>query len=337
MSVISRRQKNLLLNDVARMINNNNHTAFANHAKAAETVSNGDLKFYIDSPKKEFVIKYGKNEVRINCNDRCIKELKEIGFSDKTVIKGISDDITNPSPTVALSTKGAFDILRDVGQGIDPTHHHDNKYSKLDHNHNSEYASINHTHPGGSYGPHTHNEYANKNHTHWDLPNKREEFEEEIKRIVDGPKWLRILKNVFSGIELGSEVVQYGLVAGLQAQITALHATMAMNGMLDTAQTATTLGSALLGYSSKIKDVGDVIGKIGKSFDSVSGVCDKIVTPINQVSEVVNRYAKIVDEFLDPDTKKLMEELIKVGKKLNPKRAKLPATVDVLHQSLIAS
>ena len=61
MATISRRQKDILLNDVARMINNNNHTAFANHAKIAETVSNGDLKFYIDSPKKEFVIKYKQN------------------------------------------------------------------------------------------------------------------------------------------------------------------------------------------------------------------------------------------------------------------------------------
>ena len=39
MSIISRRQKELLLNDVARMINNNNHTAFANHAKISESVA----------------------------------------------------------------------------------------------------------------------------------------------------------------------------------------------------------------------------------------------------------------------------------------------------------
>ena len=57
MSVISRRQKEILLSDVQRMINNNNHTAFANHAKIAERITNGDLAFYIDSPKKEFVIK----------------------------------------------------------------------------------------------------------------------------------------------------------------------------------------------------------------------------------------------------------------------------------------
>ena len=51
MSIISRRQRLLLLNDVSRMINNIN-CAFANHAKIAERVSNGDLTFYIDSPKR---------------------------------------------------------------------------------------------------------------------------------------------------------------------------------------------------------------------------------------------------------------------------------------------
>ena len=59
MSIISRRQKDALLNDVARMINNNNHTAFANHAKTAESVGNSDLKLFVDAPKKEFVIRYG--------------------------------------------------------------------------------------------------------------------------------------------------------------------------------------------------------------------------------------------------------------------------------------
>ena len=77
MSILSRRQKNILLSDVQRMINNNNHTAFANQAKIAECVSNGDLKFYIDSPKKEFVIKYGNKEIRFNCNEQQIKELRD--------------------------------------------------------------------------------------------------------------------------------------------------------------------------------------------------------------------------------------------------------------------
>ena len=58
MTTISRRQRDLLLNDVSRMINNNIHSAFANHAKVAESISNGDLKLYIDSSKKKLVIKY---------------------------------------------------------------------------------------------------------------------------------------------------------------------------------------------------------------------------------------------------------------------------------------
>ena len=118
MSVISRRQKEILLSDVQRMINNNNHTAFANHAKIAERITNGDLAFYIDSPKKEFVIKYGNKEIRFNCNDQQMTELKGIKFDDNSVIKGISDSTTSDSSNIALSTKWG------------KSHNHDNDYSK---------------------------------------------------------------------------------------------------------------------------------------------------------------------------------------------------------------
>ena len=342
MSVISRRQKELLLNDVYRMINNNNHTAFANHAKIAETVSNGDLKLFIDSPKKEFVIKYGKNEIRINCSDQCIKELKEVCFSNNSKIKGISDDITIPSSTVALSTKGASELLRDLNKehnhddkyaSID--HTHDDKYSTIDHIHN-EYSTVGHIHNEYSVLGHTHNNYASKNHTHWDLPADREDFEEEIKTIVGGSKTWRVFKNIVSGFEIASDVVQYGVIAGLQAQVNALHAAMAANGLIDTAQTTSTLGTALLGYSNKIKSVGDVITKIGKSFESVSGICKKIIGPINEASQTVGKYAKIVDNYVGCKNKVEVVARIVEKTKIDPKYGKLPKITDALLSSVAA-
>ena len=155
MSVISRRQKELLLNDVARMINNNNHTAFANHAKEAESISNGDLKFFIDSPKKEFVIRFGKKEMRFNCSEQNIKEVNEVVFNNNSTLKGISDSVTLPSSTVALSTKGAQQIKQSIDTKSDKSHNHDDKYADKSHNHDDKYADKLHTHP----------EYPNKTHT----------------------------------------------------------------------------------------------------------------------------------------------------------------------------
>ena len=161
MSVISRRQKDILLSDVQRMINNNNHTAFANHAKIAERVSNGDLTFYIDSPKKEFVIKYGNKEIRFNCNDQQMSELKSIKFDDNSVIKGISDSTTSDYSNIALSTKWGKTIKNDFDnhnhdqQYASKNHNHDDKYADKNHNHDSDYAPINHTH-ATQYSPATH-------------------------------------------------------------------------------------------------------------------------------------------------------------------------------------
>ncbi len=315
MTTISRRQKDILLNDVARMINNNNHTAFANHAKIAETVSNGDLKFYIDSPKKEFVIKYGKKEIRLNCSEQCIKELNEIVFKNGAVIKGISDNVILPSSTIALSTKGAQDIIDSVETKADKNHTH------------SEYLAAEHNHD---------NTYAKKSHTHWDMPAKKEEFEEKIKDIVLGPIWLRVLKNVFTGIEVASDTVQYGLVAGIQAQVTALHTAMAANGLIDTVQTASTLGTTLFGFASTIKDVADVIDTVGNSIDGLRRVCTAVSKPIRTASEAVKKYSNVVDKFIDCGSRARIEELIKFkNTAIKLSSDKLPNIHSTLTQSLI--
>ena len=122
MSIISRRQRSLLLNDVARMIGNNINAAFANHAKIAECVSNGDLKFYIDSPKKEFVIKYGSKTITFSANEQKIS-LKSIQF-DEGIINGITDSFIIPSSKIALSTVWGMSIKNDLSNKADKNHTH---------------------------------------------------------------------------------------------------------------------------------------------------------------------------------------------------------------------
>ena len=51
--IISRRQRESLLDEVSRMLANKQNVAFANHAKIADRISNGDLALYMDSAKKE--------------------------------------------------------------------------------------------------------------------------------------------------------------------------------------------------------------------------------------------------------------------------------------------
>ena len=456
MSIISRRQRELLLNDVYRMINNNNHTAFANQAKIAECVSNGDLKFFIDSPKKEFVIRYGKKEIRFNCSDQNIKELNAIMFNNHSTIKGISDSTLLPSSNIALSTKGGSDMKeemkREIDDKADKDHNHDSQYADKEHTHSqyadkththSQYANKEHTHsgyqPAGNYALashthsqyadkththseyadkehehsqyadkehahpeyadkihahpeyadkehihteyadkdhthleyaekehnhdlqyssilhthseyadklhthteyadklHTHSGYADKSHTHWGLPKDRDGFEDAIKDIVSGPKWWRVVKNVVSGIEFVGDVVQTGWLWGLEARVNAMYGVLVANGMIDAAQTTSTLGTALLGYSEKLSDVGGFVNKIGQSFESVSGVCKKVAEPINKASEAVGKYAKIVDRYSNCQSYTEFKDL--VARQLNGAditKAKLGNTKDILNMSLL--
>ena len=350
MSIISRRQRDLLLNDVSRMINNNIHSAFANHAKIAECISNGDLKLYIDAPKKELTLKYGNKNIRFTINEQMINELNGIMFCNKSILKGISDSSLIGSSNIALSTKWGNDLTAKLNN-----HNHDSKYAKIDHNHDSQYANINHTHPdyqpSGNYAPasHTHSQYdtikdiddklkgkSNTNHTHWDLPSDRDDFEEEIKTIVEGSKAWRVIKGIFKGCEVVSDVVQYGLIAGMQGQITAIYTTLAANGIVDAAQTTTTLGTALIGYADKIKDVGDFVNNIGKSFDTVGETCKKIAEPIQKASETVGKYGRIVDNFMNCDGLQGMKDMVSRGANgADISQIPLPRATDVLNMNLI--
>ena len=60
--ILSRRQRESLLDEMSRMLANKQTVAFATHSKISERVSNGDLSLYINSPDKEFVKQY--NEIK---------------------------------------------------------------------------------------------------------------------------------------------------------------------------------------------------------------------------------------------------------------------------------
>ena len=331
MSVISRRQRDLLLNDVNRMINNNIHSAFTNHAKIAECISNGDLKLYIDSPKKEVVIKYGNKNIRFTIAEQMINEIAGIVFNDKSIIKGISDSCLTSSSIIALSTKGASNLKSNIDNKADKNHNHDDKYADINHNHDSKYADKNHTHDGyqpkGNYAAanHTHSNYADKNHTHWGMPEDTDDFEEEIKNIVNGPKWWRVTKTVGKVLGVASDVVQYGTIAALQAEINALYTAMSANGLMDAAQTASTLGTSMMGYAKTFRNVGDSVQQLGKRFESIAEPCKKISTALNKGADKLGKYSKIVDDFFDINGGYDMTEAVKAfNKGQNISKLKLP-------------
>ena len=324
MSIISRRQKDALLNDVARMINNNNHTAFANHAKTAESVGNSDLKLLVDAPKKEFVIRYGKKEMRFNCSEQSIKELNEIVFNDNTKIKGISDTPSSSS-SVAFSAKGAQQLKQSIDNIASKEHNHDDKYAAKEHNHDDKYADKNHSHdnyqPKGNYSEANHNhdtKYADKNHSHYGIDSK-DDLKEFINDITKDPWYIKL----FKGIEIASDVLQTGFILGLDAQIKAIYAALATNGIVDTAQSMSSLGTVLFGYANKFKSVADTITKVGKIFENVNDVCQTVTKPIQYTAELLEKGAGIVEEFSDVKSAFEFKELVgrfqngaEVGKKL---------------------
>ena len=375
MSTISRRQKELLLNDVARMINNNNHTAFANHAKIAETVSNGDLKLFIDAPKKEFVIRYGKKEIRINCNEQSMKEISEIVFNNNSKLKGISDTTTLSSSTVALSTKGAQDIKESISTKADKQHNHDDKYAAKEHTHDNlpehnhderyatktdlalhdhnevyatkeelvehnhtEYAPLKHEHTeyqkAGSYASSTHNhdtKYSKIDHTHYGIDDK-DELKEFINDIA-GDKWYNYLWEVLG---IGVSAYDTAIIWHMQAQIKSIFAILAANGLTDTLQTTTGLGSALDGVANKLGDVADTVEELGDRFESIKGPMQKLSKVCKKGSEAAGKYSRLVDNALNCDNLHDMTEYVRrFNNGIDYPLGKLPKPTDVLDMNLL--
>lgn len=111
---------------------------------------------------------------------------------------------------------------------------------------------------------------------------------------------------------------------------------LAANGIIDAAQTTSTLGTALLGYSSKLKDVNQFVNKVGKSCDSLSGVAKKISGPIEKASSELGRYSKIVDNFSKCENLSQMSEMVARARNgADLSISKMPKVTDVLNQSLV--
>ena len=105
--ILSRRQRESLLDEMSRMLANKQTVAFATHSKISEKISNGDLSLYINSPNKEFVIKYSNNTMKLNAKDKTFSELNALIFSNKNKLTGITDTGQNSS-TLSLSAKWAY-------------------------------------------------------------------------------------------------------------------------------------------------------------------------------------------------------------------------------------
>ena len=78
--ILSRRQRESLLDEVAKMIANKQNVAFANCSKISERVSNNDLSFYINSVDKAFIMKYANNTMTFNCKEKTFSELNALIF-----------------------------------------------------------------------------------------------------------------------------------------------------------------------------------------------------------------------------------------------------------------
>ena len=332
---LSRRQKDNILDIMSRMIANKQQVAFANHAKDTERVSNGDLNFYINSPDKEFVIKYTDKTMRFNAKQRSFSELEALIFANKNKITGISDSYGNSS-TIALSTKAGKALNDDmtdiknkfkawnpsIGIGIGNSTitgiTDEGKYSEQhiltyeywkDH---EEKCKCSDEQKQQEQQQNLDNRYALKDHLHNGLHS-----EEDIKNIVEdklsSKLWTRKelenliadeteepwYKKLFKGLEIVNEVVQDGYIVALQQQINALWAALAANGMADVGQQISGAGALIKGVSSKIGKVADVCDWVGQKFPKLADAMDTISGPIRTITSKLDDFQGVVDAFFD--------------------------------------
>ena len=135
---LSRRQREALLDEMARMIANKQYVSFANHAKIAEKITNNELSLYINSINKEFHFKDSdtidnglrtsrrltgtnlrdnretNNIIKIIPKDLTISNINKIIFHDKSIISGITDEtdsstLLQNSSQIAISLSWAKD------------------------------------------------------------------------------------------------------------------------------------------------------------------------------------------------------------------------------------
>ena len=339
--IISRRQRESLLDEVSRMLANKQNVAFANHAKIADRVSNGDLALFMDSAKKEFVMKYGNNNIRFNPKERSITDLSSIVFSNKSTLQGITS-VPSSNDKIAISSKWAYthyqDTLKrmkkwnpeglnilqgeatitgitDEGKYIEQhlltyeywKDHQEKKEEEEEKNYDERYAFKNHTHDQYANKQHTHGEYSSVSHLHDERyafkDHSHDEYlnEEEIIDLIKDETKTPWYEKLFKGIEVIAEVSQDGYIYWLQTQVQSIYATLAANGLVDTGQTATItgVGAVATGVASKVLKLADGLSYIGSKFESVSGIVNKITTPIRKVANHLQGYQEIFDVIDD--------------------------------------
>ena len=339
--IISRRQRESLLDEVSRMLANKQNVAFANHAKIADRISNGDLALFMDSAKKEFVMKYGNNNIRFNPKEKNITDLSSIVFSDKSTLQGITSTPSS-NDKIAISSKWAYthyqDTLKrmkkwnpeglnifqgeatitgitDEGKYIEQhlltyeywKDHQEKKEEEEEKNYDERYAFKDHTHEQYANKQHVHSEYSSISHLHDERyalkDHSHDEYlnEEEIIDLIKDETKTPWYEKLFKGIEVISDVAQDGYIYWLQTQIQSIYATLAANGIVDTGQTATLtgIGAVATGVASKVLKLADGLSYIGSKFESVSGIVNKITSPIRTVANHLQGYQQIFDVIDD--------------------------------------
>ena len=315
--IISRRQRESLLDEVSRMLANKQNVAFANHAKIADRVSNGDLALYMDSAKKEFVMKYGNNNIRFNPKDKSITDLSSILFSDKSTLQGIA---TTPSSNdkIAISAKWAYTHYQDTlkrmkkwnPEGLNILQgeatisgitdegkyfeqhlltyeywkdHEQKKEEEDEKNYDERYAFKEHTHEQYADKVHSHPEYSSVSHLHderyalKDHSHSKYKTEDEIIDLIKEKTKTPWYEKLFKGIEVINDVAQDGYIYWLQTQIEAIYATLAANGIVDTGQTAAMSG------------IGAVATGVASKILKVADVLDGLGSKFQSISGIVSK------------------------------------------------
>ena len=114
--ILLRRQKDSLLDEMARMVANKQTVAFANQSKVAERTSNNDVSLYIDAVKKDFVIKYSNKTMNVSAKERTFTDLEALIFAYYPgTIRGITNTARYDS-TYALSAKYAYNKEQEMAE-----------------------------------------------------------------------------------------------------------------------------------------------------------------------------------------------------------------------------
>ena len=328
--ILSRRQRESLLDEMSRMLANKQTVAFATHSKISEKISNGDLSLYINSPNKEFVIKYSNNTMKLNAKNKTFSELNALIFSNKNKLTGITDTGQNSS-TLSLSAKWAYN--KDIetmnrmkkynpkgvsGSGVVEIIGitDENKYSQQ-HLLTYEYWKDNQEKQEEEEQQNYDERYAFKEHQHQQYPTRDELTtllttksdithdhkdkyltRDEIVDLIDdetGTPWYEVL---FKGLETIHDLGQDGYIYWLQTQINTIYGILEAQGVIVSAGKLSGLGATVTGVGTKLRSAADVFDAIGNKFNKVKGFTDTCSKYLNKGADMLTQFDKIRVEFV---------------------------------------